>query len=81
MCAIIDNNVRHEAFGAPDAQTEAGQFFLAWVDSGKGRLVVGGKLLEELSEYWNFSRWFRRARRSGQVLRVSDDAVNAETTG
>lgn len=79
MCAIIDNNVRHEAFGAPEAQTAAGQFFLAWVDSGKGRLVVGGKLLEELSEYWNFSRWFRRARRSGQVLRVSDDAVNAET--
>ena len=80
MCAIIDNNVRHEAFGEPTVQTAAGKFFVEWVNSGKGQLVVGGKLLEELSEYWNFSRWFRRARRTGQVIRVSDDAVAAETT-
>jgi len=80
MCAIIDNNVRHEAFGEPSVQTAAGKFFVEWVNSGKGQLVVGGKLLEELSEYWNFSRWFRRARRTGQVIRVSDDAVAAETT-
>ena len=79
MCAIIDNNVRHEAFGEPTVQTAAGKFFVDWVNSGKGQLVVGGKLLEELSEYWNFSRWFRRARRTGQVIRVSDDAVAAET--
>lgn len=79
MCAIIDNNVRHEAFGEPTVQTAAGKFFVEWVNSGKGQLVVGGKLLEELSEYWNFSRWFRRARRTGQVIRVSDDAVAAET--
>lgn len=79
MCAIIDNNVRHEVFGAPDVQTPAGQFFFTWVDSGKGKLVVGGKLLKELSEYQNFSRWFRQARRIGQAVRIPDDEVDAET--
>ena len=79
MCAIIDNNVRHEVFGAPDVQTAAGQFFFTWVDSGKGKLVVGGKLLEELSGYGNFNRWFRQARRIGQAVRIPDDEVAAET--
>ena len=46
MCAIVDANVAREVFG-PSAPP-AGEKFFAWLNKGSGRLVVGGKLLEEL---------------------------------
>ena len=61
MCAIIDNNVRHEVFGEEDVQTEAGKYFLAWLNNRKGKLAVGGILLQELSGYSNFNSWFQQA--------------------
>ena len=79
MCAIIDNNVRHEVFGNSDVQTEAGEYFLKWLESRGGRLVVGGKLLEELSDYTGFGTWLRRALALGRAIRVSDADVDAET--
>lgn len=79
MCAIIDNNVRHEVFGASDVQTEAGEYFLNWLENRNGKLVVGGKLLEELSDYTGFRTWLRRALVRGRVIRVSDADVDAET--
>lgn len=79
MCAIIDNNVRHEVFGGAEVQTEAGKYFLDWLDNRHGRLVVGGKLLEELSEYAGFRNWLRRALAVGRARRFSDAAVDAET--
>lgn len=79
MCAIIDNNVRHEVFGASDVQTEAGEYFLNWLENRNGRLVVGGKLLEELSDYTGFGTWLRRALVRGRVIRVSDAEVDTET--
>ena len=79
MCAIIDNNVRHEVFGASDVQTEAGEYFLNWLENRNGRLVVGGKLLEELSDYTSFGTWLRRALTRGRVIRVSDAEVDTET--
>lgn len=76
MCAIVDNNVRSEVFG--DTQTEAGKFFL---DSlGRNRqLVVGGKLLQELSEYENFRRWLSVALGAGQAKLVDEEEVESET--
>ena len=79
MCAIIDNNVRHEAFGGAEVQTEAGKYFLDWLDNRHGRLAVGGKLLEELSDYTGFRNWLRRALAVGRARRVSDAEVNAAT--
>lgn len=48
MCAILDANVASEVFGKKD-RPEAGKAFFRWIDKGKRRLVVGGKLLAELS--------------------------------
>ena len=48
MCAIINANVTSEVFG--DDRTPRGQILYEWLTRGKtGRLVVGGKLLRELS--------------------------------
>lgn len=79
MCAIVDNNVRHEVFGTSDVQTEAGEYFLNWLENRNGKLVVGGKLLEELSDYTGFGTWLRRALVRGRVIRVSDADVDRET--
>ena len=79
MCAIVDNNVRHQVFGGKDVQTPAGEFFLNWLDNRKGKLVVGGKLLAELSEYGNFNSWLQQALQAGNAVNIPDAAVNAET--
>ena len=79
MCAIIDNNVRHEVFGGHDAQTPAGKFFLDWVESPRGRLVIGGELRRELSEYGRFLTWMRTATRRNVVHSIDDERVDNET--
>ncbi len=55
MCSIVDANVAGEVFGT--SQSAAGEKFLAWIETGKGRLVVGGKLRGELELYENFKVW------------------------
>ena len=78
MCAIVDNNVRHEVFGA--APTEAGQYFLDWLERGDGMLALGGRLLrDELSGYQNFNAWLVQALLAGQARRVNDGEVDAAT--
>ena len=52
MCAIVDSSARDEVFGG--AKSPAGEFFLTWLTKGKGRLIVGGKLRDELSGSQNF---------------------------
>lgn len=79
MCAIIDNNVRHEVFGAKDVQTGAGKLFFDRVNAGKVKLVVGGKLRDELSEYSNFKQWLQQALIAGLARESPNPAVNAET--
>ena len=77
MCVILDNNVRSEVFG--DNQSEAGEFFLDWLTSRNGKLVVGGELLRELGEYSNFMTWLQQALQSGAAIRIPDSDVDAET--
>ena len=48
MCAIVDVNVAPEVFG--DNPPPVAEKFFEWLERGGGRLVVGGKLLEELEE-------------------------------
>lgn len=66
MCAIIDNNVRSELVSA-DA-TEVGRLFRDWLSSGKGKLVVGGKLLEELCGNEKVKLWLANGRSAGHVI-------------
>ena len=78
MCAIIDANVAHEVFGSN--RPEAGQKFFEWVTTGIGRLVVGGKLLEELDKSSNgFRAVGQQLLFAGRMKIVDEGIVNAKT--
>ncbi len=79
MCAIVDNNVRHEVFGTHDTQTPAGKLFLDWLDSGRGVLVVGGHLRREIGEYRRFQLWLETAVQFGRARQIDDAQVDRET--
>lgn len=74
MCAIIDANVCFEAFGPK--YTDAGKFFLNWLNRGQGRLVVGGRVLVELRRNSNFKKWFVQASQAGRVRHLKSEIVN-----
>jgi hypothetical protein len=79
VCAIVDNNVRHEVFGGQDTQTPAGKYFLDWLDSSRGALVIGGGLRRELGDYRRFEVWFETAVQFGRARQVDDARVESET--
>ena len=79
MCAIVDNNVRHEVFWDREAQTPAGKYFLDWVEGTRGNLVIGGELRHELNGYARFQLWLRTATRRNIVRSVPDEQVESET--
>lgn len=79
MCAIIDNNVRHEVFGDRETQTPAGKYFLDWAEGPRGNLVIGGELRRELNGYARFQLWLRTATRRNIVRSIADEQVESET--
>ena len=80
MCAIIDANVIHEVFGK--SSPDAGKEFLYWVNCGRGRLVAGGKLLNELENAsGEFKKWALQAKSSGKIRFIEKDQVNAQEQG
>lgn len=77
MCAIVDANVVSEVFGTNPS--EAGVEFFRWVESNpNGRVVVGGKLLEELDRVSGFRQWAREVTLSGRrsIRKIDNDRVN-----
>lgn len=76
MCAIVDNNVASEVFG--NRPPEAGKRFRHWLGNRNGRLVVGGKLLEELKGSSGFREWFQQNQLTGRVRQVQRSQVDAE---
>ena len=56
MCAVLDASVCSMVFGGED-RPDAGRRFFEWVNSGKGRLVIGGKLRDELYQSQKFKNW------------------------
>ena len=77
MCAIIDANVAAEVFG--DDRPEAGEEFFKWIDAGKGVLVVGGKLYQELVRASaEFRVWGSAALLTGDMTRKDANEVNAK---
>ena len=74
MCAIVDANVAHEVFGA--SQQPAGKEFFDWVNKGIGRLIVGGDLLNELSNSCpGFRDWARGAQLAGRLRNINESNV------
>ena len=75
MCAILDANVVGQVFGTD--RPAAGQAFFRWIDSGPGRLVVGGRLRRELDRgSHHFRQWRLQAVLAGRVTLLNDDAVD-----
>ena len=78
MCAIVDANVSHEVFGSNPPQ--AGERFFIWLNAGTGRLVAGGKLLDELNRSSaDFRRWAQQVRRAGKMRIVDREKVDSRT--
>ena len=73
MCAIIDANTASEVFSSD--QGSAGAKFLEWINRGQGRLVVGGRLLEELQKLSDFKQWSQAARLAGRLRTENQDSV------
>ena len=78
MCAIIDAQVSHEVFGTHPSP--AGVEFFSWINRGAGRLVVGGKLFDELlNSGEGFRQWARQAGLAGRLRRLNDQEVQKST--
>ena len=74
MCAILDANLIGDVFKA-DADPAARQFF-DWMNSTKGRMVVGGELRRELEKVGAYLVWSQQAILTGRLQQVSDELVD-----
>ena len=75
MCAILDANAVGQVFGTD--RPAAGQAFFRWIDSGPGRLVVGGRLRRELDRSSrDFRKWRLQAVLAGRIALLNDEAVD-----
>jgi len=79
MCAILDSDVAHRAFGEAHERTVAGKQFRQWVEGEKGCLVVGGKLKDELTASGKFLGWMTEMERQGHVILFDDKKVKSIT--
>lgn len=77
MCAILDTSVVHKVFG--DDLPEAGGKFFEWLNAGKGKLVGGGRLLQELEKTYAFREWLKQALLAGRAVRPDDHRIGSET--
>lgn len=77
MCGIVDANVAGEVFGG--RPTPAGRAFFDWLNSGRGRLVVGGELLRELEGSRDFTAWAKVATLAGRMTTLGREEVEART--
>ena len=74
MCVIVDNSVRDEVFGSD--RTAAGQYFFHWLNT-TGRLVLGGRLKDELMGAGKFQAWLKEAQLAGRVYEAPPRDVQA----
>ena len=76
MCAILDASARDDVFGT--ARTAAGTHFFEWLETAQARLVLGGKLTEELASSDTFVRWAEVAVSDGRVKTIREDVIESE---
>ena len=78
MCAIVDLNAAVEVFNP--SQPPAAKGFFDWINTGRGRVVTGGKLYRELVEKSpGFREWARGAEAAGRLRFADESEVNART--
>ena len=78
MCAIVDANVAHQVF-RHDGRTQSGEIFFDWINRGRGRLVIGGRLRQELAQSGPATRdWMLEAQLSGKMTELNDEEVDAK---
>ena len=82
MGAIVDASVADEVFGSN--RPEAGEEFFNWIDAGKGVLMIGGKILQELEKTsfrkTKIKKWIRQAILAGNVREIKELKIDALTT-
>ncbi len=76
MCAILDANVVGQVFGADTERPAAGRAFFKWINSGRGHLVIGGRLLQELDRNQAFKKWRGQAVSAGRITLLDATAVD-----
>lgn len=76
MCAIIDRNAAIVVFGINPP--EAGLEFIDRINKGKVKLVVGGKLLDELATT-GAREWVSQGIDSGLIITENNEAVINKT--
>ena len=74
MCAICDANVAHEVFNLK-TQTPSGKIFLQWI-TPKRRLVIGGKLKEELFQKKEIKQWAYEVGKRGKLDYIKEEDFN-----
>ena len=77
MCVILDNSARDNVFGR--GRTPAGEWFFKWLEEPQARLVVGGKLYDELAGSAAFTKWSATAIKDGRVRVFRRKEVERET--
>ena len=78
MCAILDACACGDVFGKK--QTEAGKDFYKWLSKGKGKLVTGGKLYDEMKGNRRYLAWLNEALGAGKAKREPNDSIAAESS-
>lgn len=75
MCAILDANAADQMFHPGSCET--GQTFLEWVEAERGRLVIGGKIKEELDRT-KAQKWLKEAISSGIAKSFNVNEISTE---
>lgn len=77
MCAILDASVVHKVFGSSSSieLPPVGMQFFKWLDSGKGRLVIGGDLKTELYRNGKCREWVDQGILAGLVAEYDRETV------
>ena len=76
MCAILDADAVSAVFTGDPAP--GAREFRRWIESGRGRLAVGGRLRKELAVNGAFREWLRQALLRGNVRDTPDRRVDDE---
>ena len=77
MCLIIDNDVSSDVFGTNPSV--AGTILRDSINNARRKLVLGGKLRTELTEYSLFQQWFSAAYAAGYIQDINDELVDQKT--
>ena len=76
MCTILDANVAHEILDRN--VSAAGKAFRDCIDSRKAKLLLGGKLRQELSRQTGLREQLRGMILAGRIKSINDQKVNRE---